>query len=95
MKLILENAKNPLYQKVLAYNSRNVPQNISVLDIVCVDEETKKKITIGQLFENLYKENQFLKEELKKTQKQIEQNYDTQIKLIEALRNETREKGVL
>lgn len=95
MKLILETAKNPLYQKVLAYNSRNVPKNISVLDIVCVDEETNQKFTIGQLFENLYKENQELKEELERTKKQIEQNYDTQINLIEALKNETREKGVL
>lgn len=95
MKLILETAKNPLYQKVLAYNSRNVPKNISVLNIVCVDEETNQKFTIGQLFENLYKENQELKEELKKAKEKIDENYNTQIELIEALRNETREKGVL
>lgn len=102
MKLDLENAKNPLYQKVLAYNSRNVPENVSILDIVCVDLDTNKKFTVKQLFEGLYEENEKLKEEILKIKNKMremeeknKENNNVQIKLVEALRNETREKGVL
>lgn len=103
MKLKLDTTKSKSqYQKVNVYNARNVSEPRDILTLVYVDEEDGKKYTIAELIENLYAENKKLKNEIK-TMKQDFDDFKTKnneteklnIELIEALRKETREKGVL
>lgn len=103
MKLKLDTTKTKSqYQKVNVYNARNVSEPRDILTLVYVNEEDGKKYTIAELIENLYAENKKLKDEIK-TMKQDFDNLKTKnneteklnIELIEALRKETREKGIL
>ena len=97
MKLVLDknNFTNTLYQLVPMYNARNVVQPTNILDIEVVDDDTKVKYKLGQLLE--IKDN-----EIKKLQKDFDEfKEDTNnkinrlLKIIEALKNETRERGVI
>lgn len=101
MKLELENAKNPFYQKVLVYDSRGVPKPENILELVFLTED-KRKLTLKQIFEELFSENKKLKEKindletkLNENTKQSQEDNKLQVELIEALRKETREKGIL
>ena len=101
MKLELENAKNPFYQKVLVYDSRGVPKAQNILELVFLTED-KNKLTLKQIFEELFNEINKLKKEvsaletkLNKNVEQSQQNNRLQVELVEALRKETREKGIL
>ena len=104
MKLKLENAKmtKSQYQKVNVYNARNILEARDILTLVYIDEDTDKKYTIAELFENIYLENENLKREIKETKKQLDdlqtkfnETEKINIDLVEALRKETREKGIL
>lgn len=103
MKLKLDTTKTKSqYQKVNVYNARNVSEPRDILTLVYVNEEDGKKYTIADLIENLYKENKELREDLEKTKKELNnfkgktlEHEKTNVNLIEALRKETREKGIL
>ena len=103
MKLELENARiKSNYQKVNVCNARNVFELRDILTLKYVDKDTKKIYTIAELFENLYLEIESLKNENKQIREEIKQNLEhannvekLNLDIIEELKNETRQKGIL
>jgi hypothetical protein len=103
MKLELENARiKSNYQKVSVCNARNVLELRDVLTLKYVDKDTGKKFTIAELIETLFSEIENLKKENEQIRKEIS---DDRVKannveklnldIIEELKKETREKGIL
>ena len=97
MKLVLDknNFTNTLYQLVPMYNARNVAQPTNILDIEVVDTETKVKYKLGQLLEIKDEEIKQLQKDFDEFKKDTNNRINRLLEIIEALKNETRERGVI
>ena len=86
---------NVRYQKVMLLDIRNRQVEEDLTEVILQDTETKKLITLGELLEKLRVENKTLKKEFETYNEQTDKKIQTLAKAINALKEETREKGII
>ena len=86
---------NVRYQKVMLLDIRNRQVEEDLTEVILQDTETKKLITLGELLEKLRVENETLKKDFKTYKEQTDKKIQTLAKAINALKEETREKGII
>jgi hypothetical protein len=86
---------NVRYQKVMLLDIRNRQVEEDLTEVILQDTETKKLITLGELLEKLRVENETLKKEFETYKEQTDKKIQTLAKAINALKEETREKGII
>ena len=86
---------NVRYQKLILLDIRNRQVEEDLTEVILQDTETKKLITLGELLEKLRVENETLKKEFETYKEQTDKKIPTLAKALNALKEATREKGII
>lgn len=95
LKLNTNNFTNPNYQHVSMYDAKNVVKPKNILDLKLIDEETNRNFTLGELIEEKDTEIKNLRKDLNELKEDLTNKTNRLLNIIEALKQETRDKGVI
>ena len=95
LKLNTNNFTNPNYQHVSMYDAKNVVKPKNILDLKLIDEETNRNFTLGELIEEKDTEIKKLRKDLNELKEDLNNKTNRLLDIIEALKQETRDKGVI
>ena len=95
LKLNTNNFTNPNYQHVSMYDAKNVVKPKNILDLKLIDEETNRNFTLGELIEEKDTEIKKLRKDLNELKEDLTNKTNRLLDIIEALKQETRDKGVI
>ena len=97
MKLMLNknHFTNPNYQKIPTYNANNVLKPRDILEFELYDEDTKQVFTIKTLLESYEQRIEQLTMENKNLREDLDNKTKRLLEIINALKEEVREGGIL